>query len=55
MFRVGIITKSGKIISKNFDKREQAENFVLEIAEKHGIKRARLRNKETGIEEDITI
>ena len=55
MFRIGIITKLGKIIGENFNTRQDAEDFLLEIAEKEGIKRARIKDKKTGIEEDITI
>ena len=55
MFRIVLITKLGKIIGKNFNTREQAEDYVLEISEKEGIRRARLKDKKTGIEEDITI
>jgi len=40
MYRVGIVTKTGNIYSKNFVKKEQCEDFILEESEKHELKKA---------------
>lgn len=47
MFRVGIVKKDGDIISQNFNTEKEANDFVLDIAEKFGIKHYRILNKET--------
>lgn len=48
MFRVGIVKKSGAITSKNCKTKKLAEDFVLDIAEKEGIKYYKILDKETG-------
>jgi len=53
MFSAGIITKSGLIYGKAFNTKEEAEEFILSIAEKEPIKLARIRDLKTGIEERI--
>ena len=53
MFSAGIITKDGKVFGKAFDLKEEAENYILEIAEKEEIKMARIRDLKTGLEEKI--
>lgn len=55
MYRVGIIKKDGKVISKNFSNKEEAEEYILLIAEKEGIKQARIRDMETKKEERIEL
>lgn len=34
MWRVGILLKSGKIISKNFSSKEKCEDYIISMAEK---------------------
>jgi hypothetical protein len=53
MFSVGIVTKTGQIIGKAFETKAEAENYILEIAEKSEIKTARIRNTNNGEEERI--
>jgi hypothetical protein len=53
MFSAGIITKAGKIYGKAFEVKEEAENYILEIAEKEPIRLARIRDLITGEEEKL--
>jgi len=53
MFSVGIVTKTGQIIGKAFNNKAEAENYILETAEKEELKLARIRNTDTGEEERI--
>lgn len=53
MFSAGIIKKNGEIIGKAFSNKEEAENYILEFAEKEGIKQGRIKNLTTGEEEVI--
>lgn len=48
-FRVGIITKDKdlKTISNNFNTKEEVDNFVLEIAERFGVKYYKVIDRET--------
>jgi hypothetical protein len=46
MFRVGLVTKEGKIISENFDTRDDCDTWILEQDEKLGIRKAIIYNKE---------
>ncbi len=48
MFRIGIVKKDGTIISQNFDTKPEAEDFVLDLAEKEGIKFYKIKDKKTG-------
>ena len=48
MFRVACITKDGEIISQNFETMAAAQDWVLDIAIKQGIKTARIKDKMTG-------
>jgi len=43
MYKVGIVNKNGDVYSKDFKTKDEADNFVLEEAEK-GIKRAIISN-----------
>ena len=52
-FRVALVTKSGQNKSENFNTKEEAQDYILNIAEKEGVKRAVLLNKKTG-EREIT-
>lgn len=45
--RVGIITKDKQTISKNFDTKGEVDTFVLEIAERFGVKYYKVINRET--------
>ena len=47
MFRVGVVKANGKVEGKNFDTKQQADNYVLSMAEKEGLKSARILNKKT--------
>jgi hypothetical protein len=53
MFKAGIILKSGDIIGHAFSTKEEAEEYILSIAEKQEIKEARIRNLQTGEEEVV--
>lgn len=46
-FRVGIIKKDGKAIAKNFNTKEEVDTFVLEVAEKEGVKYYKVIDKQT--------
>jgi hypothetical protein len=52
-YSAGIITKSGKIVGKAFESKEEAEEFILLEAEKEELKIAKIRNLLTGEEEKI--
>ncbi len=53
MYRISLLTKSGQYKNKNCNTKEQAQDYILNIAEKEGVKRAVLLNKDTG-EREIT-
>ena len=44
-WRVGVVTKEGKIYSKNFHTKEECEEYVLEESEKHELKRVVILEK----------
>jgi len=46
-FRVGIITKNKQTLSNNFNSKEEVDNFVLEIAERFGVKYYKVIDKQT--------
>ena len=46
-YRVGIILKNGKAMAKNISTKEEAETYVLEVAEKQGIKYYRIIDRVT--------
>ena len=46
MYRVGILLKNGKSISKNLSSKEECDTWILETMEKEDIKRAVIVNKE---------
>jgi hypothetical protein len=52
-YRVGIITKTGEPRGKAFEIKQEAEDYILDLAEKEGIKQARIKDLMTGIEESI--
>ena len=47
MFRVGVTTKEGKVVAENFNNKNEADEWVLEMEEKVGITKAIILNKET--------
>ncbi len=53
MYRVSLLTKTGQNKSENFNTKPEAQDYILDIAEKEGVKRAVLLNKTTG-EREIT-
>ena len=52
-FQVGIVKKNGTIIGKRVESREEADEYILSIAEKEEIKLAKIRDLKTGFEERI--
>jgi len=52
-YRVALVKKDGTIISKNFNAREEAQDFILNIATNEGIKTAYILNKETKEREKV--
>ena len=53
MYRVGIVKSNGKIDSQNFETKQQADDYVLSMAESNNIKTAIILNKETKEKEII--
>jgi hypothetical protein len=53
MFSVAVILKSGEVKGKSVTSKEEAEQYILELAEREGIKQGRIRNTATGEEEAI--
>ena len=47
-FRASIIAKTGKPISQNFKTKEEVDEWILEIAEKMGVKLYAVKNLNTG-------
>ncbi len=47
MYRVGITKSNGEIDSQNFETKQEADEYVLSMAEKEGLKTAMILNKET--------
>jgi len=46
-FRVGITKKDGKAIAKNFNTKEEVDDFVLEVAEQSGVRYYRIIDRRT--------
>jgi len=46
MFRVALSKKNGEIVSKNFETKDEAELWILEMEEKYKLKRAMINNTE---------
>ncbi len=53
MWRVGIIKKDGTTDAKNFETKEQCEEWILKKAEKEDLKKAIYCNKENLSEREI--
>jgi len=47
MFRVGIVTEKGNILSKNCPTRGKVDDYLLEIDEQEGLKKYRILDKDT--------
>jgi len=45
MFRVALLTKKGKYLSKNFRNKDKVDTWILELDEKEGVKRFRIMDK----------
>ena len=52
-FSAGVITKTGEIQGRAFEDKSSAEQYILDLADKIGIKQGRIRNLQTGEEEVI--
>jgi hypothetical protein len=52
-YHVGVVLKSGEVKGKAVESKEEAEIFILEMAETIGIKLGRIRDLKTGLEETI--
>jgi len=52
-YSAGVVTKTGEIQGRAFENKEEAEAYILEMADKIGIKQGRIRNLQTGEEEVI--
>ena len=52
-YSAGVVTKTGEIQGRAFENKEEAEAYILEMADKIGIKQGRIRNLNTGEEEVI--
>ena len=52
-FSAGVVTKTGQIQGRAFENKEEAEAYILDLADKIGIKQGRIRNLNTGEEEVI--
>jgi|APFre7841882654_1041346.scaffolds.fasta_scaffold200480_1 hypothetical protein len=52
-YSAGVVTKTGEIQGRAFESREEAEDYILDFAEKVGIKVGRIKNLLTGEEEAI--
>jgi len=53
MFSAGVITKTGEVRGRAFESKAEAEAYILDLAEKEGIKQGRIKNLATGEEEVI--
>ena len=47
MYRVGLITEKGGVISENFNTREEIDDYILSKDEELTVKYARILNRET--------
>lgn len=48
MFRVALITNTGKVLSKNFKTKEEVDEYILYAMDKEGVKRYRILDKDKG-------
>jgi len=47
-YRLGIVTKTGRIFGINISSKEEADDYILNLAGKEGIKQYRLIDRQTG-------
>ena len=52
-YYAGVLFKTGQVTGRAFESKEEAEAYILELAEQKGIKQGRIRNLITGEEEVI--
>jgi len=52
-YTAGGVKKNGEVFGKAFETKAEAEEFILSIMEKEELKRARIKDLKTGIEEII--
>jgi len=50
MFSAGVIKKTGEVTGKAFASKSEAEAYILELAEREGIKQGRIKDLNTGEE-----
>jgi hypothetical protein len=53
MYRVALVTKKEVLPAKDFKTRDEADNYILEIAEQEGVKVGYIDNLETHERERI--
>lgn len=53
MFRVGFITDKGIPAAENFNTRDEAETFILQLMDKEKLRQARIKDLTTGEEERV--
>jgi len=42
MYRVGVVTKMGRIEAQNYTTRDEVDNYLLELDEKEGLRHFRI-------------
>ena len=52
-FRAAILLKNLKTIGKNFNTKKEAEDYILEIADKEEVKTAYIKDRETNEREKV--
>jgi hypothetical protein len=52
-YHAGVILKTGEVKGRAFESKSEAEAYILDLAEKEGIKIGKIRNLNTGEEEVI--
>ena len=55
MYKIAFVNNSGEIKSEKFNTKQEAENWLLDLAVIEGFKSGRIRNLETNEEERIDI
>jgi hypothetical protein len=54
-YRVGILTKQGNILGQTFQTRAEVDDYILQINEKEGVKRADIINQDTKEREKVEL
>ena len=52
-FRVAILLKNLETIGKNFPTKKEAEDYILEVADKEAVKTAYIKDLESGEKEKV--